>query len=73
MKPTDIAVLYEYAGEIEKAIDWFEISYRRKDPDAPYLGVLIKNPAINAHPRYQKLLRDLKLDYWADKFSEAAL
>ncbi len=68
--PTDIGVLYEDAGEIEKAIDWFEIAYREHDPDAPYMGVLSKNPAINANPRYRQLLRDMRLDYWADKFSE---
>jgi tetratricopeptide (TPR) repeat protein len=71
--PTDIGVLYEQAGEIEKAIDWFEISYRERDPDAPYMGALSKIPALNAHPRYQQLLRDMQLDYWADRFSETAL
>jgi len=68
--PTDIGVLYERAGEIEKAIDWFEISYRERDPDAPYMGALSKIPELNAHPRYQQLLRDMQLDYWADRFSE---
>jgi tetratricopeptide (TPR) repeat protein len=68
--PTDIGVLYERAGEIEKAIDWFEISYRERDPDAPYMGALSKIPELNAHPRYQQLLRDMKLDYWANRFSE---
>ena len=68
--PTDIGALYEDAGEIEKAIDWFETSYREHDPDAPYMGVLSKTPEINANPRYHKLLRDMKLDYWADKFSQ---
>ena len=70
---TDIAVLYEDAGEIETAIDWFELSYREHDPDSPYMGVLSKTPELNAHPRYQKLLRDMQLDYWADKFSEDKL
>jgi len=71
--PTDIGMLYEQAGEIEKAVDWFEISYRERDPDAPYMGALSKIPELNAHPRYQQLLRDMKLDYWADKFSESGL
>jgi tetratricopeptide (TPR) repeat protein len=68
--PIDIGTLYERAGEIEKAIDWFEISYRERDPDAPYMGALSKIPELNAHPRYQQLLRDMQLDYWADRFSE---
>lgn len=65
--PTDIGELYEQAGEIEKAIDWFETSYRQHDPDAPYMGVLSKIPEMNANPRYQQLLRNMKLDYWVDK------
>ena len=66
--PTDIGLLYEQAGEIEKAIDWFETAYRKHDPDAPYMGVLSKNPETNANPRFHQLLHDMKLDYWADKF-----
>ena len=70
--PLDIGFLYEQAGEIEKAIDWFEISFRERDPDAPYMGAISKIPGLNANPRYQQLLRDMKLDYWAEKFSESA-
>jgi hypothetical protein len=33
------------------------------------MGALSKIAEINAHPRYQQLLRDMKLDFWADKFS----
>ena len=66
--PTDIGHLYQQAGAIEKAVDWFEISYRERDPYAPYMSALSKIPELNAHPRYQQLLHDMKLDYWADKF-----
>jgi TolB-like protein/tetratricopeptide (TPR) repeat protein len=68
--PMDIGSLYEYAGDIEKAIDWFETAYRNNDPDSPYLGVLSKSPEMHANPRFQQLLRDMKLDYWADRFSQ---
>ena len=68
--PTEIAMLYEQAGEIDKAIDWFEKSYREHDPGSPYSGVLSKTPEINENPRYHQLLRDMQLDYWADKFSQ---
>jgi len=50
--------------------DWFEKSCREHDPDAPYSGVLSKALEMNANPRYKQLLRDMKLAYWADKFSE---
>ena len=71
--PTDIGVLYEQAGEIERAIDWFETAYREGDPNAPYHGVLSKIPETNANPRYQQLLRDMQLDYWADEFSRTEM
>ena len=67
----DIAMLYEQAGNIEKAVDWFELAYERGDPDAPYMGVLPKNPLVLANPRFIDLLRRMKLDYWADKNSSS--
>jgi hypothetical protein len=36
----------------------------------PYLGAMTKSPAIQSNPRFIKLLRDIKLDYWADKYSQ---
>ena len=62
---------YEFAGEAEKAIDWFEIGYQITGPNVPYLGARTKTPAIQSNPRFIKLLRDMKLDYWADKYSQA--
>jgi tetratricopeptide (TPR) repeat protein len=61
---------YEFAGEAEKAIDWFELGYQIAEPNVPYLGARVKTPAIQSNPRFIKLLRDLKLDYWADKYSQ---
>ncbi len=68
--PMNIGILYEQAGEVEKAIDWFEIAYHEYDPDAPYMGTLTRSHAIHSNPRFIKLLRDMKLDYWADKYSK---
>ena len=70
VQPFSIAMLYEYAGETEKAIDWFEIAYREHDPDAPYMGVMTQSHALHSNPRFIKLLRIMKHDYWADKYSE---
>jgi len=69
--PLAIGELYEYAGEAEKAIDWYELGYQIKGPGVPYLGVLTKSPEIRSNPRFIKLLRDIKLDYWADKYSQS--
>ena len=61
---------YEFAGEAEKAIDWFELGYQIAGPNVPYLGAKVKTPAIQSNPRFIKLLREMKLDYWADKYSQ---
>ena len=61
---------YEFAGEAEKAIDWYELGFQIAGPNAPYLGANVKTPAIQSNPRFIKLLRDMKLDYWADKYSQ---
>lgn len=69
--PLAIGGCYEYAGEVEKAIDWFELGYQIRGPGVPYLGAFTKAPAIQSNPRFIKLLRDVKLDYWADKYSQS--
>ncbi len=67
--PMNIGMLYEYAGQFENAIDWYEIAVEKHDPDAPYLGVLTKEPGIHSHPRFVRLLRDMGHEYWADLYS----
>ena len=69
VSPSIIGIFYEQAGEYEEAIAWFEIAHRERDPDAPYTGVRSRKPAMSANPRFQKLLRDLKLDYWVGYYS----
>jgi len=64
-------VLYENAGETEKAIDWFEIAYREHDPTMPYMGTFSTHSyALHSNPRFIKLLRHMKLNHWADKYSQ---
>jgi TolB-like protein len=65
-----LSKLYEMAGEIEKAIDWWEVSVREGEPGAPYIAVETKSEAIRKNPRFIALLREMDLDYWADKFSQ---
>ena len=67
--PLAIGHLYEYAGEAEKALDWYEVAYRIKGPTMPYIGVGAL-PSMQSNPRFLKLLRDMRLDYWADKYSQ---
>ena len=70
VQPTTIGVLYDHAGNIEKAIDWYEIAYQEYDPRAPYLGVITESESLQSNPRFIKLLKNMKLDYWVNKFSQ---
>jgi len=63
--PMTISMAYEFGGDYESSIDWLEISAERRDPDAPYIGALIKDPAVLAHPRFKTLVKSMGLDYWA--------
>jgi len=65
IRPMIIATSFEQGGDYESALDWFETAFEQRDPDAPYIGVLIKDPVIRSHPRYKALLEKMGLDYWA--------
>jgi TolB-like protein/Tfp pilus assembly protein PilF len=67
---TSIGTLFEQGGDIESAITWYEISYEKRDPDAPYMAVRNKAPSLRSHPRFITLLREMGHDYWADQFSK---
>ena len=65
VNPMTISMAYEFGEDYESSIDWLEISAERRDPDAPYIGALVKDPAVLAHPRYKALVKRMGLDYWA--------
>lgn len=66
-----IGELYEYAGEVEKAMDWFELGFQITGPGVPYLGAMTNSPQVRSNPRFIELLRDIKLDYWDNTNSHA--
>ena len=66
----NIGMLYDHGGNVEKAIDWLEIGFRERVPNGPYMGVLPFSQAVRSHPRFINLLREMKLDYWADFYSQ---
>jgi len=70
LTPVSIAWLYELAGDYEQAIDYYEMAYRIGEPNLPYLGALA-TPAIRSNPRFIKLLKDMRLDYWVEYYSQA--
>ncbi len=67
--PIVIGGLYDHGGDVETAIRWYRIAVESGDPDAPYLGVNVKDPAVQAHPDFIALLREIGLDYWADEYA----
>jgi adenylate cyclase len=68
--PMDIGLAFELGGDAGRSIDWYEMAYRTGDPSTPYLGVLTVAENVRSHPRFIALLREVKLDYWADKYSQ---
>ena len=68
--PINIAMLFEQAGRVEQAIDWYRIAFETYDPTAAYMGVIVKSPTIRSHPKFIQLLRDMRLDHWVRVYSE---
>ena len=59
--PSDIALCYALAGEKEKAIKWLEKGLNPHDPVLPYIGCYRCYDDLHADPRFQELLRKMKL------------
>jgi tetratricopeptide (TPR) repeat protein len=59
--PSDTASFYALAGEKEKAIEWLEKGLDPHDPFMPYIGVTPYFDDLHPDPRFQELLRKLKL------------
>jgi tetratricopeptide (TPR) repeat protein len=59
--PSDIAMCYALAGEKEKAIEWLEKGLDPHDPVLPYIGCYRCYDDLHADPRFQELLRKMRL------------
>jgi tetratricopeptide (TPR) repeat protein len=55
----DIAELYLYANEHEKAMDWIDRAFEVRDPNLPYIR--ITSGPLRSDPRFQDLLRRMNL------------
>jgi len=56
-----IAEVYAYRGETDKAFEWLDRAYRQRDPGAPELktGPLMRS--LRQDPRYAELLKKIRL------------
>ncbi len=63
VSPWQIGTLYTRAGMKDEAIDWLEKAYIARDQNMPYLGVDPIFDTLRDDPRYQGLLRKMKLKY----------
>ncbi len=52
---------YLKAGETERAMEWLERAYEARDPLIPYITVAPMNDPLRSDPRFQALIRRLKL------------
>ncbi|MDX1507497.1 MAG: hypothetical protein R3358_04405 [Woeseiaceae bacterium] len=63
--PMHISTLLEFGGDYERSLDYMEIAVNGRDPDAPYIGAVVKDPVMRRNPRYKQLVSELGLGYWA--------
>jgi TolB-like protein/Tfp pilus assembly protein PilF len=57
----DVAFLYVWAGEKAHALDWLEKGLEARDPNMPYIGVDPAMAVLRSEPRFQAIVRQLKL------------
>jgi TolB-like protein/Tfp pilus assembly protein PilF/predicted Ser/Thr protein kinase len=60
-KPFDIASFYAVAGEKDKALEWLEKAFEGRDQELPYIGCYPCYDALRPGPRFQELLRKMRL------------
>jgi TolB-like protein/predicted Ser/Thr protein kinase len=59
--PFDIATFYAVAGEKDKAVEWLEKGLEVRDPVLPYIGCYPCFDDLHPDPRFQDLLRKMRL------------
>lgn len=52
-----IAIFYERAGLIDRALEWYEKALDERDPNLPYIRNSIRNTMPENNPKFQAILR----------------
>jgi hypothetical protein len=58
VSPFFIAMVYSFAEDKEKTLEWLENGFEMKDPNMPYIRTF---RLLHDDPRYQELLRKMNL------------
>jgi tetratricopeptide (TPR) repeat protein len=56
-----IAEVYAYRGETDKAFEWLDRAYRQRDPGTPELKTNPLMRSLRPDPRYAQLLKKMRL------------
>jgi TolB-like protein/Tfp pilus assembly protein PilF len=56
-----VARFYLFSGENDRALDWLERAYEARDPNLPSISDSPEVDPLRGHPRFQALLRRMKL------------
>jgi adenylate cyclase len=59
--PWQIATLYTRAGKIAEALEWLQKACDARDPNMPYINADPVFDVLRAEPRFQEILRRMKL------------
>jgi TolB-like protein len=59
--PTDVVMLYAWAGEKAQALEWLEKGFEVRDPTMPYISVDPTYDTLRNTPHFQALLRRMNL------------
>jgi TolB-like protein/cytochrome c-type biogenesis protein CcmH/NrfG len=60
--PNDIATLYIMGGEYSKALDFLEKGVDERDPNLPYILLVLYDP-VRENPRFQSVAKRMNLPY----------
>jgi TolB-like protein len=61
--PFQIAGVYAWRGEKDKAFEWAERAYAQRDSGLPWLKISLEFRGLHGDPRYKALLKKMNLPY----------